>query len=316
LDAQESRVSFKERGDSIDFLVGGKLATTYQYADSQPRPLFFPVLADGVVPVTRAWPLVKDVKGESADHPHQQSFWFTHGDVIPEGATLTAKIRGVDGVDFWSINKGHGVIRLVKKENPRIEVVSDWRDAVVFTSMNEWVQDKLMVLREKRTLTFREAPGGWLVTVDASLTPGDYPVVFGDTKEGALGLRVNDQMRADKVGNGQIRIPGGRKGEKDCWGQKSSWCDYSGTVNDRKVGVTVFASPKNPAPTCWHVRGYGLMAGNPFGRTKARFPGVKDEKELIRLAKGETLRLVYAVHVYAGERSEAQIDAVEKGLWR
>src|SRR5437764_56224 len=79
------------------------------------------------------------------------------------------------------------------------------------------------------------------------LTAGVAPVVFGDTKEGAMGVRVHDQMREQK-GNGRLTNAEGKVGEKDCWGQFSAWCDYSGTVNGKKVGVTIFDDPKNPHP--------------------------------------------------------------------
>ena len=37
--------------------------------------------------------------GGSKDHPHQQSVWFCHGDVIPKGIELKQKIKGVEGVN-------------------------------------------------------------------------------------------------------------------------------------------------------------------------------------------------------------------------
>jgi hypothetical protein len=179
---------------------------------------------------------------------------------------------------------------------------------------NVWQDGDTTVLADNRIYEFLEAPGGWMLRLKVTLI-APQPVIFGDTKEGCLALRVNDQMRADKVGNGQIRQPGGKKGEKECWGQKADWCDYSGKVDGKAVGVTVFAYPQNPSPTCWHVRGYGLMAANPFGRKKAAFPGAKEQTELMRLDKGGELTLRYAVHVYAGERTEENIAEVAKTVW-
>lgn len=305
--SQSAKVGVKEDKHSVDFLLGGRLATRYLTQPDLSKPVFWPVLA-GETPVTRAWPLDKNVKGESTDHIHQKSFYFCHGDVVPEGQTLTEKIKGVEGVDFWSERPGNGVIQVVKRAPAKVQ-----EDRVVLETENLWTQGKLVVLREKRTLTFRPAPAGWIMLVDTEMTASDSPVLFADTKEGSLGLRVNDQMRADKMGNGQIRLPGGKKGEKDCWGQRASWCDYAGTVNGNKVGLTVFASPKNSSPTCWHVRGYGLLAANPFGRKS--FPGSKDSGDLIHLKRGETLALRYAVHVYSGERDEAAIGMLEKKIW-
>ncbi|MFO0967941.1 MAG: PmoA family protein [Gemmataceae bacterium] len=306
----QPKVDFKTEPGRVDLLLDGKLATRYLTGADVPKPIFWPVLAGGV-PVTRAWPMDTSIKGESTDHPHQKSFWFCHGDVIPVGKTPKAKIKGIEGVDFWSVAKGHGDIRLKSMKGPMKS-----GNEVILDTENEWLGGKLLVLKEHRVMTFRPAPGGWLIVFKIDLTAPDHAVIFGDTKEGALGLRINDQMRADKVGNGQIRIPG-KKGEKDCWGQKAPWCDYAGAVDGKKVGVTVFAAPSNPQPTCWHVRGYGLMAANPFGRwEKAKFPGAKGEKELVRLEPGQTLTLRYAVHVYEGERSEPVIASLATQLWK
>ena len=48
--------------------------------------------------------------GGSKDHIHHRSLWFCHGDVIPEGMKLPQKIKGVQGIDFWSVGAGRGRI--------------------------------------------------------------------------------------------------------------------------------------------------------------------------------------------------------------
>src|SRR5262249_55994484 len=98
---------------------------------------------------------------------------------------------------------------------------------------------------------------------------------------------------ASKNGKGKIENAEGKVGEKECWGQLSNWCDYSGPIDGKTVGVAVLDDPKNPYPACWHSRGYGLMAPTPFGRTKSAFPAMKARTDLVRLAKGEHLRLRY-----------------------
>jgi hypothetical protein len=53
---------------------------------------------------------------------------------------------------------------------------------------------------------------------------------------------------------------------KDTWGKQAPWCDYSGPVDGKTLGVAIFDHPSNPRhPTWWHVRDYGLFAANPFG---------------------------------------------------
>jgi hypothetical protein len=135
-------------------------------------------------------------------------------------------------------------------------------------------------------------------------------VTFGDTKEGAFGVRVSDQLRVGdkKSGNPQskITIASGAQGEKDCWGHRSPWCDYSGVIDGKTVGIAIFDDPSNP-PACWHVRNYGLMAANPFGRSKSGFPEMKDRNDLMRLGKDEHLKLRYGIYVHGGDVKEGKV---------
>ncbi len=64
---------------------------------------------------------------------------------------------------------------------------------------------------------------------------------------------------------GVITNSNGGRGEKECWGQRADWCDYSGEVDGAPYGITIFNRPQNygGAPR-WHVRDYGLFATNPF----------------------------------------------------
>ena len=66
------------------------------------------------------------------------------------------------------------------------------------------------------------------------------PITFGDTKEGAMGVRVNDLMTEKK--GGQIENAAGKVGEKNCWGYQSPWCDYSGTIDGKVVRMTNFGA--------------------------------------------------------------------------
>ena len=66
--------------------------------------------------------------------------------------------------------------------------------------------------------------------------------------------------------------------------------------------------PKNPYPACWHVRGYGLMAANPFGRQKSGFPAMKGRTDLVKLPKGEHLKLRYGLLLHAGDAREGRVN--------
>jgi hypothetical protein len=124
-----------------------------------------------------------------------------------------------------------------------------------------------------------------------------------------MGVRVCTSITEDK-GNGKLTNAEGRVGERGAegvWGRISAWCDDSGAVNERQAGITIFAGPKNPVPTCWHARGYGLLAANPFGRQKSGFPAMKDNSKLVRLARGERLDLRYGLFLHLGDVKEGQV---------
>jgi hypothetical protein len=86
--------------------------------------------------------------------------------------------------------------------------------------------------------------------------------------------------------------------ESETWGRRAGWCDYSGTVGGREVGVAVFDHPSNLRyPTYWHVRDYGLMTANPFGLSF--FVGEGADGSYV-LPEGENLCFRYRLMVHAG----------------
>src|SRR5262249_12880251 len=161
-------------------------------------------------------------------------------DVIPEGVELKAKVRGVEGADFWSEAKNHGRIVCTEVGKPVAE-----KGSARVTTKNEWrTAEGKKILDETRTLRLFDLGKGRLFVVEIDLHASAGPVTFGDTKEGALGVRVHDQIREDR-GNGRLTNAEGKVGEKECWGQFSAWCDYSGKVDGKKVGIAIFDDPKN-----------------------------------------------------------------------
>jgi hypothetical protein len=194
---------------------------------------------------------MKNTPDEEQDHVHHRSLWFTHGDV--------------NGHDFWSEEKGAGRIA----HDSFVEVKSGPREGLI-VSRNKWLsKDGTLVCTDQRS--FRvfapdEADGrsfDYEITVSAL----GQQLVFGDTKEGSMAIRLAETMRLKgKVGAGHIvNSEGVRDGET--WGKRADWCDYYGPVGGNIVGVAMFDHPSNPRhPTWWHVRDYGLFAANPFGQ--------------------------------------------------
>src|SRR5262249_26787512 len=114
-------VAIDVQKDVIEFRHGKDVSARYHVGPEVAKPYFWPLNSPGGTTITRAWPMVKDAPGEKTDHPHQKSAWFCHGDVIPEGVEVKQKIKGVEGVDFWSEAVGHGRIVCTKVGTPEVK---------------------------------------------------------------------------------------------------------------------------------------------------------------------------------------------------
>jgi hypothetical protein len=307
-------VSIEAKKDVLIFRVGKEVATRYHIGESVAKPYFWPLTASNGAAVTRAWPMEKAATGDSTDHPHQKSAWFCHGDVIPEGIELTQKVKGVEGVDFWSEAPGHGVIACVHVGEPKND-----KDHATIVTKNEWrTADGVKIMDETRTISLYAIGEARLFVLDIDLHATVAPITFGDTKEGSMGVRVNDVIREEppkgaKGGQGRLTNADGKTGEKSIWGQRSKWCDYSGTIDNKAAGIAIFDDPSNKYPAAWHSRGYGLMAANPFGRNHSGFPALKGQTELVKIPKGEHLKLRYGILVHPGDVKDDKVsEAFEK----
>jgi hypothetical protein len=299
-EADRAPVEILVTSDHIDFLAGKEPVGRYQYAAAAAAPIakpyLWPLYGPGGVHLTRDWPMEKNAPGGSTDHPHQKSAWFCHGDVIPTGLEIKNKPRGVEGVDFWSEGKGHGRIVCRQYAEPK---TADGHGSIV--TLNEWqTADGRKIIDETRTLRLYDFGDTRLFIFDIDLHASVLPITLGDTKEGSFGIRINDRI-AEKSGQGKIENAEGKTGEKNCWGRLSAWCDYSGSLGGKTVGLAILDHPNNRYSACWHSRDYGLMAANPFGRARSGFPAMKGRTDLVKLDKGEHLKLRYGLLVHPGD---------------
>jgi Methane oxygenase PmoA len=276
--AQNVKLSENKEKQQVDVYVGDQLFTSYCYWDSQKKPILYPLrTAKGTV-VTRSYPIAR-IAGERADHPHHVSVWFNYGNI--------------NGVDFWgniggpgSEKKGaikHRAVKAIKngKRSAQLEVIMDWI-----------MPGGAKVLQQDETIIFRAAKDARVIDRLITLTAQDKEVVFGDTKEGAFGIRVARELEEpskqslvfteaqgnlakvpvlDNTGVAGVYLNSeGKVGEKEAWGQRAKWMTLSGSVKGpnghEDVTLGIFDHPNNPTyPTYWHARGYGLFAANPFG---------------------------------------------------
>lgn len=184
-------------------------------------------------------------------------------------------------------------------------------DAVIETK-NDWLgPDGQRQCSDRRRLRFHTADGQQIINFDIRLLASDKPVVFGDTKEGAFGVRVASAMAVKSKLDGKIV---NSKGQTDdaAWGKRAEWVDYHGPLNDEDeevVGIAILNHPKSfNFPTFWHVRDYGLFAANPFGLKE--FTGSGNGG--FTLESGKELALHYRVIMHTGDEQQAGLAAAYK----
>lgn len=268
--------------EKVDFKIGGELFTSYHYGGDIIRPFLYPVVGPGGKGMTRNFPMVKDVPGETTDHKHHRSLYVAYGDI--------------NGVDNWSEEEGCGRVVhrkfLEKFGGPvlgRVRVLNDWVDN----------QGKKL-MEEVRTITVYNLPEtGRMIDLEVAFRATEGDVKFGDTKEGGIvSVRVATSMDGDKGGiitNSYAGIT-----EAETWGKPAHWCDYSGPVDGRAMGIAIFDTPENFGyPTRWHVRDYGLFAANPFALSAYLNNPNVDGSHIVK--SGELFAFAYRLYFHDGD---------------
>jgi hypothetical protein len=280
------RIDHDAANKQYDVSIGGRPFTTWRYGDEFPdKPVFYPVLAPNGARVNREYPMVEKVPGESADHPHHQSLFFTY-DLV-------------NGTNFWNAERTG---RRIQQRDARVA-------AGVLTAMLDWKdKDGQVVLAETKRVTFGGGADVFWLDHDSTLTAA-VPVTMGDTKEGAFGLRLNDALKEDG-GSGRYLNAAGLETEANVWGKTSPWVAIRGTVRSpdgpRDVTAAIYAHPSSlNSPPYWHARAYGLFAVNPFAR-KGYDPS--QPERITRLAVGEHVRVRLLLAVYDGKVEKARLD--------
>lgn len=271
--------------DAIAIEVSGRPFVTYHPHDAR-FPIFFPVVESHGIPMTRQWPLREDAVGEDRDHPHHRSLWFTHG--------------SVNGLDFWSNKEGATIVPEAVYEQRRDG------DAFILRTRSRWVKKTgELVCADRRTYRAHPGPAGAILDAAITIEATSGEVFFGDTKEGSFAIRVPAGLSINgSKGASHIVTSEGLR-DKEAWGKPAAWCDYSGTLSNRTLGVAIFDHPANPRPARWHVREYGLFAANPFG---GRGFDPKQPEAGLRIAAGASATFRYRVYFHDGDTAGARLD--------
>lgn len=286
-------MELKEADGRVEVFENDRLLTAYQPART---PYLFPLPSPSGSNLARHWPIEKGIAGEEHDHPHHTSLWFSHG--------------AVNGYDFWAwAGDGHPEIRHLKARDFETS-----ENEAAFTVDLAWQAGGRIHLTEARRYHIARTDSLSLeIELVSVLTAGDGGVIFGDTKEGTIGARVDRTLRLKGPdARGHIVDSEGRTDDA-CWGKRSKWVAFHGPDERGEPAVlAMFDHPSNLRfPTWWHARDYGLMAANPFGIhdfDPARPSGAGD----LRLAQGESLTLRYRVLIHHGTPATAQLA----GRWK
>lgn len=266
----------------VDIAISGKPFTSYHYGREWVRPFLHPVVGPYSRRVTRSWPVTDDVPGEEQDHVHHKSLWVAYGDC--------------SGVDNWSEEEEHGwQIHRSFTNMVSGPVFGQFTEKVDWCTAHDRKQ-----FEEARTLRFFALPAGErLFDLQVTFRMTEKPITFRDTKEGGLvSVRVATSM--DVRNGGRIENGYGGVNERETWGKKAPWCDYSGIVDGKRVGIALFDHERNPRyPTEWHVRDYGLMTANCFAWKHYR-PEMKTKGDMT-FNKGSVTTWRYRVYVHKGD---------------
>lgn len=293
--AVTNKVLLVETGAGLEFVVNGKPFTTYRHKPSDgPKPFCWPIFGPTGKEVTRDFPMVQNVPGETRDHIHHRSMWFTHGKV--------------NGNDFWSESP-----KASKEVHRRFVRITSGPVFGEFVAVVDWIaRDGKKVCEDTRRMRVWATQPYQMFDFEIVVKATEGDLVFGDDKEGTFGFRVASSMDVKQKNKGTkggtiVNSNGIRDGA--AWAKRAAWVDYSGPVGKDIVGITVFDSPKNfRHPTHWHVRDYGLFAANPFGWGffEPKKDGVKPDGTY-RIPAGGEMRLSYRVVIHEGgfEKSNA-----------
>lgn len=285
----------------VDISIDGKYFTSYIYPEDMEKPVLWPILSASGKDITRGFPRAPRAF-ESTDHPHHVGLWFNFGNV--------------NKLDFWNNSFAIPAERKPAYGSVVFDKIVSAKDRKLVTLSN-WVDnDGKVLMTEETTFIFDGTKDERSIVRIAKLTAVE-PVVFGESKEGMLGLRVDRafQKPSDKPerytdANGIVTTVAtvnnegvcgeyvnslGDRGD-DVWSKRAEWTMLNGTKEGDDISILIIDCKSNPNFPAWsHARGYGLFAVNNMGGRE--FDRSLAEPAGCTLAPGQTITFTYKVVV-------------------
>ncbi|HMC78649.1 MAG TPA: PmoA family protein, partial [Vicinamibacterales bacterium] len=269
-------VKVNEASKRVDVTIDGKPFTSYIWPSTLKKPVLYPLRTANGTLITRGFPL-DPRPGERVDHPHHVGMWLNHGDV--------------NGLDFWNNSDAIPAAQAPKMGTIYHRKIVEAKSGATqgeLTVETAWMTpDNKQLLKETTHFVFRGGADSRTIDRVTTLTALDQKVVFKDSKEAFLGMRMTRALEqpADKAEvftdasgkatavpvldnkgvTGKYISSEGKQGD-DVWSTRGKWTMLGGTVEGEPVTVAILDHPSNVGyPTHWHARGYGLFAANPLG---------------------------------------------------
>ncbi len=277
---KSSKPSFavEHHSDRLIITHDSKPVAHFVFADTNIlRPYFAHVHTPDGIQITRNHPPIPGV--DPVDHPTMHpGIWLAFGNI--------------SGQDFW---RNKAAIRhetfTTSPKTTKNQLTFATESTLIATNGN--VLGKL-----DSTLALNPDRDGYFIAWKASFTPSVDDFTFGDQEEMGFGIRVATPL-SEKNG-GSVKNSDNLTGAKNAWGKTAAWCDYSGILSNRLVGITVMPDPKNFRPSWFHSRDYGLVVANPFGQKAF----TKGEPSSVPVKRGETFTLRFAAFIHSSATNE------------
>ncbi len=270
--AENREFSIAKGDHQLQVSLGSQVVARYVFRDEAiPRPYLCDVTTVDGTPVTRNNPPQEGV--DRMDHPtFHPGVWMAFGEL--------------GGADFWR-NKAH--VRHTALE----DVSASGSKRMGFTVHNLYEPKSGPLCEEACRIEFVPCSVGYFILWSSTFTPTGNSVDFGDQEEMGLGIRLATNLIVEE--GGDVKNSHGHRNEAEAWGKQAAWCDYGRSRNGQRLGVLVMPSLRNFRTSWFHVRDYGLLLANPFGRNA--FTG--GEKSRVVVDRDEPLTLQFGICVYS-----------------
>ena len=270
--------SAEQRADRLIITHDSKPVAHFVFADTNIlRPYFAHVHTPDGIQVTRNHPPIPGV--DPVDHPTMHpGIWLAFGNI--------------SGQDFW---RNRATIRHEEFTAKPFSREGKLTFATISTML---ATNGEPIARLVSQLSLVAQAEGYLLSWRATFLPLTTNFFFGDQEEMGFGIRVATPL-SEKNG-GTVRNSDALIGAKNAWGKTAAWCDYSGILSNRLVGIAVLTSPQNFRPSWFHSRDYGLIVANPFGQKAF----TKSEPSSVPVKKGESLQLHFAAFIHSTPTNE------------